>query len=130
MGLSFVALFAINKARTGSAAAVQDLLPKFSAQDLIIILVTITISAIIAFIIAVNLAKLATKFINFLPYKTLNISIIILVILINIFLSNWLGLIVLVLATLLGMYCIHSSVRRINLMGCLIIPSITYYLMN
>jgi TctA family transporter len=44
-------------------------------------------------------------------------------------LSNWIGLIVLITGTAVGMFCILSNVRRIQMMGCLLLPSIIYYLM-
>jgi len=130
MGLSFITLYSIQKGRTGSAAAVQEILKTLSFSNLIIILLTIILSSLIAFIIGVNLSKLSSIFINKINYKYLTFLIILVLIIFNIVFSNWIGLIVLATGSFLGVYCILSNSRRISMMGCLIIPSIIYYLFN
>ncbi|MEK6890055.1 MAG: tripartite tricarboxylate transporter permease [Nanoarchaeota archaeon] len=130
MGLSFVTVYTIGKSRTGSAATVLGLLDKITKYDLIIILTTIVIVAILSFIIGIYLSKLAAKFINIINYKSLTICVITIIILINIILSNWVGLLVLITSTSLGIFTIQSNSRRINLMAALIVPAIIYYLMN
>ena len=130
MGLSFITLYSIQKGRTGSAAAVQEILKTLSFSNLIIILLTIILSSLIAFIIGVNLSKLSSIFINKINYKYLTFLIILVLIIFNIVFSNWIGLVVLATGSFLGVYCILSNSRRISMMGCLIIPSIIYYLFN
>ena len=130
MALSFVTIYTIGKARSGSAAAIKDILHRISQQDLFIILVTIIISGILAFLLGINLGKLFAKSLNKLNYKYLTISVITLVILFNIVFTNIIGLLVLITSIALGIFCISSNSRRINLMGSLIIPAIVYYLIN
>jgi len=42
--------------------------------------------------------------------------------------SGFLGLLILVLSTLTGIYCLSLDVKRTNMMGCLLIPTILFYL--
>jgi putative membrane protein len=128
MGLSYVTVYSISKARTGTAASVQQILTKITSLDLSIILLSIIVSGIIAFIIALAVSRFFVLFLNKINYKYLTWAIIGILILVNIFLSNWLGLLVLATSTCLGFFTISSSSRRINLMACLILPSISYYL--
>lgn len=130
MALSFVTVFAIGKTRSGSAAAVKDILHLISSNDLIVILITIIVSGIASFFIGIKIAKFFVLSINKINYKKITLFVILILLIINMVFSNWLGLIILITATSLGIFCILSNSRRINLMGSLIIPVIVYYLMN
>src|SRR3989338_7110896 len=87
MSLSFVTVFAISRARSGSAAAMQDILGTITLQHIIITLMVILF-------------------------------------------SNWLGFIVALTASSIGILCISLNVRRINLMASLILPAIVFYLLH
>jgi putative membrane protein len=130
MSLSFVTAYSIGKSRSGSAATILDLLNTIQLKELIIILLVIILVSIITFIIGIHISKFFSKLINIINYKILTILVISLIILVNILLSNTLGLLVLLTSTALGIFTIQSNSRRINLMGALIIPVIIYYLMN
>lgn len=128
MALSFVTLYSISRARSGSAVAIQEILKDFSFQYLLIILLTIIISSFIAFFIGVKIAKIFSLSINKINYRKITIVVIFLLFIINIIFSSWLGLLVLITSLCIGLFCILSSAKRINMMGSLIIPVILYYL--
>ncbi len=130
MSLSFITVYTIGKSRTGSAAAVLDILKTINQNHIIIIIATIILVSLISFVIGIHLSKLAAKFINIINYKVLTIIVISIIILINIILSNWLGILILITSTSLAIFTIQSNSRRINLMAALIVPAIIYYLMN
>lgn len=134
MGLSFITLYTIKKTRTGSAVAVLKLLEEFSPAIITITLITIILTGIIAFIIAVILSKIIAIRIDGINYQKL--SGIIFVVLIgttalfadNTFEGKLLGLLVFAIATILGITAIHNRVKRNHLMGCLLVPTILYYM--
>lgn len=128
MALSFVTVYSIGKARTGAAVAVQEILGEFSLTQLISILGIVFVSGIISFFIGVNLSKFFCKNITKLNYSKLSFVVIFIVVAINLIISNFYGLIVLITASALGVFTILSRVRRINLMGCLLVPTIVFYL--
>lgn len=128
MVLSFVVLYAIGKSRTGSAAAVQELLTEINLNTLIIIIFVAIISACIAFFIGLFISRNFSYLLNKINYKILTIIIIITLIVITFIFSGYLGIIILISSTALGLYTISTDVKRINLMGCLLIPTIIYYL--
>ena len=128
MGLSFITLYSIGKTRTGAAAAISKILPNLSIQTLYLILATIIISGILAFIIALKLSKFFSKNITKINYLALSLVILIALLITTLIFSNLLGLIVFITSTSLGIFAIKSGVRRINLMGCLMIPTILFYL--
>jgi putative membrane protein len=122
-GLSFITLYSINKARTGIAVAVGKIL-SLSPSDLIIITLTILFSGILSFFIAIQLAKFFSKFINKVNYTYLSVFIILLLTLIVFIFSSWLGLLLMLISSSLGLACIYLGIRRTHLMGCLIIPAL------
>jgi putative membrane protein len=122
-GLSFITLYTINKARTGVAAAVEQIM-NLSPQDLVIITLTIILAGILFFIIAIKLAKFFSKHITKINYSKLSLFIILFLMLIVFLVSGFLGLILMLVSTIVGLTCIYSGIRRTHLMGCLILPAI------
>jgi len=130
MALSFVTIYSINRARSGTAAAIKDILTTITSSDLTIIIITIIVSGLISFILGIFLSKLFAKSINKINYSKLTIFVILVLIAVNFIFTNWLGLLVLVVSTALGVFAILSDSKRINLMAALILPAIVYYLTN
>ena len=129
MGLSFVTLYTIQKSRTGSAVAISTILENFSLNNLYIILATIFISGIFVFFLTIFLAKLFSKHISKISYNKLSIFILIFLSFIVLFFSGFLGFLVFVISTFLGLTCIYAGIRRTHLMGCLLLPTILFYLL-
>jgi putative membrane protein len=128
MALSFVTIYAIGRTRTGAAVAVQEILGEITLGNLFIILVVVIVSGTIAFLISVNLSKIFSRGVGKVSYTKLSFGIIGLLLIVNLVLTNFLGLIVLVTASALGVFSILSRARRINLMGALLVPTILFYL--
>jgi len=130
MGLSYMTVYTIGKSRTGTAAAAKDILQNITSADIMIILAVIVVSGIISFFVSIFVSRSFARFLNRINYKYLTIVIILILVIVNIIFTNWLGLIVLITAACLGVFTILSNSRRINLMAALILPAIIYYLMN
>lgn len=129
MGLSFIALYSIQKPRTGAAVAISKLLSELTTKHLILLLTTIFVSGIAAFFLTIFLAKLFSKQITKIKYNKLSIVILIFLAVIVFFFSSWLGFLVFVVAAFLGLTCISLGIRRIHLMGSLLLPIILFYLL-
>ncbi len=128
MGLSFITIYSIGRTRTGAAVAIKELLKEITFQDLTLIILTIIISGILSFFVALNISKFSAKYITKINYQTVSILVLILLLLVTIIFSNLLGILIFLIATSLGTFTILSGARRINLMGCLLIPTILLYL--
>jgi len=128
MGLSFVALYSLGKTRSGSSAAIHDIMNTLTLHNLFIILIVIIISGILSFYIGINISRVFAKIVSKISYKKVTLLVIIILFIINCIFTNSLGILVLITSTALGMFTILSDTRRINLMACLIIPVIFYYL--
>jgi putative membrane protein len=130
MGLSFVSLYAISKTRTGAAATVKELIPVLSWKILILFLIIMLICGIISFFLTKFLAGFLSQKINKVNYSCLSaITLIFLAIIIFIF-SGFLGLLTLLASTLLGIFFHSFEVKKTHMMGCLLIPTILYYLLK
>jgi len=130
MALSFVAIYVIGQARTGAAVAVGEILGEFGLRELGIILGVVVVSGVIAFFVGVFLAGVFARNISRFDYSKISWGIIGILFVINLFLSNFLGMVVLITRSALGVFCILSGVRRVQLMGALLVPTVLFYLVT
>ena len=128
MGFSFLALYTISRTRTGAAVAIQGIIGQVSTNLLILILITIVFSSIISFFLTDFLAKIFSQKIPNINYTKISTLTLIFLGIIIFLISDLMGLIVLIVSTFTGIYCISLGVRRTNMMGCLLIPTIILYL--
>ncbi|MCK5043733.1 tripartite tricarboxylate transporter permease [Candidatus Pacearchaeota archaeon] len=128
MGFSFISLYVISKTRTGAAIAIQEIIGNLSGNMLILILITVGLSGIISFFLTISLTKYFSKKITKVNYSLLSIITLIILVIMVLLISNFWGLIILIVSTLTGMYCISLGVKKTNMMGCLLIPTILFYL--
>ena len=128
MGLSFVSLYSISKTRTGAAAAVQSLLGQINLPTLLLILLVCLISGIASFFLVKKLSIIFLKYIEKINYNKLSKGIIIFLAILILIISGILGLFIFILSTAVGYYCIQLNVKKTQMMGCLLIPTILLYL--
>lgn len=127
MGLSFSVLFIIGKSRTGSAAAISQI-TQLTQKDIYLILFIMLIVATVGFFLTKFISVKISNHINDINYKKVSLSVIIFLTLLVCIISGFQGFIVLVVSTLLGLTCQYYGIRKGILMGCLLIPTILYYL--
>jgi putative membrane protein len=130
MGFSFISLYAISRTRTGAAAAVMEIIGELNTPSLVLILGIILLSGVIAFFISIFLAKRFAEKVSKIDYVLISKIVLIFLTIVVLFFSGLKGFFVLVVSTLVGIYCISLKVRRTQMMGCLLLPTILFYLMN
>jgi putative membrane protein len=128
MGFSFISFYIISKTRTGATVAIKEILGFLSQNTLILILFTILISGIISFFLTKKIALIATKNITRIKYTSVSLATLAVLVIIVFLVSGFLGLFVLAASTIIGLYSITRGVRRTNMMGALLIPTIILYL--
>ncbi len=128
MGFSFITLYLLSKTRTGAAYAIKELLGSLSLNGLILILIAVLISGIIAFFLTKFLAKVFSSRINKINYSLFSKIALMILVVIVFLVSGILGLLILIISTFAGIYCLSLEVKRTNMMGCLLIPTIIFYL--
>ncbi|MEK6760922.1 MAG: tripartite tricarboxylate transporter permease [Nanoarchaeota archaeon] len=128
MSFSFIALYAISKTRTGVAVSIQELIGTPNIKIFILIIFTIIISGILSFFITEKLAKFFSSKMEKINYSILSIVALIFISIIVLIFSGILGFLVFLISTATGIYCISFNVRRTNMIGCLLLPTIILYL--
>jgi len=128
MAFSFLSLYAILKTRTGAAAAIKELIGIPSEKILILILIVALISGIISFFLTKKLSAFFSKKMNRINYTKLSVSTLIVLVAVVFLISGFLGLLAFAISAFTGIYCISLGVRRTQMMGCLLLPTIVIYL--
>lgn len=126
--LSFVALYAIKKPRSGVAVFVGKFLPDITFGQLWILLLVALFVGIFAFFISLFFAKRFARTIKKINYKWLCFIVLFFLIVLTPIISGWWGLLILATATALGIFCSLIGIKKIFLMGSLLLPVIIYYL--
>ncbi|MEM4266724.1 MAG: tripartite tricarboxylate transporter permease [Candidatus Nanoarchaeia archaeon] len=127
MALSFVSLYVIGKARNGSIVTMSEIISNFNSDLMILFLGVALLSACIATFLAVFFTSRFSAWICRVNYKALCISIVIFIVLLVMFLSGFLGLLVLCVSTFVGLFPAYLGIGRNHMMGCLILPVILYF---
>lgn len=129
MGFSFISLYCISKTRTGAAVAIKEILGIPSAKILSLIMIITFFTGIISFFLTIKISKFFTKNIHKINYTKLSIGTLIFLGILILAISNVLGFIVFITSTFTGLYCISLKIKRTNMMGCLLVPTIILYLL-
>lgn len=125
---SLLALWLINKPRSGAAVAVGEILGQITWKEIMIFIGVIIIVSGLAGALTVFLSENIFFLFRKINYQKLCKIIIVFLFLMIFLITGPKGLFIGILGTLIGMVCIFSNVRRSYLMGSLIIPTIIYFL--
>jgi len=129
MAFSLVALYTIDRARTGAVTMISKILSEFTIDHLILFLGCTLITAGIATILALNFAKIFSLLITKVNYKLICLIILTIITITTLVISGPIGLLVLSTATSLGMLPSLKNIGKNHLMGCLLLPVILYFLL-
>ena len=128
MCLSFLGLFLISKTRTGSAAAVKSLLGVLNWKIFLLIVIVILLSGFLSFFIVNFFSKKFLVLLEKVNYSVISVATIAIIAVVTFLVSGLIGLFILGISTATGIYCISLGVKRTNMIGCLILPTIILYL--
>lgn len=127
MAVSFITLFLIDRSRTGAAVAVSEII-KIDSRLMGLILLAIFISSVLSYFLAWKISLKISPLFEKVNYTKISFLVLLFLLALVFILSGIFGLLVLFVSTLIGILCIRLNVSRSFLMGCLLIPTIIYYL--
>lgn len=127
MMISLVTLFVLEKARNGSVIAISKLI-ELSFQQFLILLAVSLVVGIICFFLTLYVARKFSYLITKVNYKLIISFVMLFVTTLVFILSGWIGLLILVTSTAIGLIAPLTGVQRSHAMGCLILPVILYFL--
>ena len=131
MIISFVALYSIDKARNGSVVVISKILGEFNFGYLVLFLVVSLFVAGVASILCLKISRVFSEFMSKVNYRVLCMGVISLIIILVFVIDgpNFLGLLVLTVSSLLGIFTSLVGIGKNHLMGCLLLPVILFFLL-
>lgn len=125
--LSFVALYAIGRPRSGAAVAVDNLIENICLNDLVFLIGIALLVGGIAALLHLKLGEIAAKNIEKLPYKLMCLLVISSIIIFSIYYAGFWGIPILLTSTAIGLLPASFNVKRTHCMGVLILPVILFF---
>ncbi len=125
--ISFVALYAIGKPRSGAAVAVNNLIENVGVNDLLFLMGIALFVGGIAAILHLKIGRVAAKNIERLPYKLMCLAVILSIIIFSLYYAGIWGILILFTSTAIGLLPPSFKVKRTHCMGVLILPVILFF---
>lgn len=125
---SVAALYTIHKARNGAVVGVQTLLGSITLAELFLFVCIALITAALAVPLTLFFGRIFCKLMTHINYQKMTIGILCCLVVLTFLLSGWIGLLVLLTATAIGIIPGIVKVTRTQAMGCLLLPVLVYYL--
>ncbi len=129
MLISIAAVYVLDKARNGAIVVVKDLVEKVGLSELLLFLGAALFAAGMGAIFALKLSKVFSQHIAKVNYTRLIFGIMSFITLLTFYFDGFLGLLVLLTSTAIGLVASHWGVGKNHLMGCLILPVILYFIL-
>ena len=124
MLLSLITLFTIQKARNGSIIVLQQLMQNIDKNTLILFLAVALIAGGAATFLTLYVSKIFSSIMNKINYSILSMAIIFFISAMVFYFSGFVGLLILIVATAIGIIPNIVEVSRSNSMACLLVPII------
>jgi len=124
---SLVALYVIDKPRSGAAAAIQELMA-LDQSALIQMIIIIIIVAAASYLACIAAARLAGRVISRLNYRLLCLGVLVFLVAMTYAFTGLFGLFIFFLSTVVGLIAPVAGIRRTHAMGVLMLPLILRYI--
>jgi len=127
-------LFVILRARSGATIAIGELMALEEWADIMMptnltyLLIAMLLGAMLSYFLSLKIGKIFAKHVSNLPYSLIvKITLTFVTILVFLF-TGLMGLVIMLVATFIGLLPVQWGVRRSHCMGILMIPIILYFL--
>lgn len=123
---SILALWLISNPRSGIAIGVSELMNVGLKESLFFVAI-ILISAAIATILTLKMTKISLNLLRKVNYQKLCIYTSIFLFVLTVIFSGLIGILILIVSTALGLIPNYLNIRRTYGMGCLLLPTILFF---
>jgi putative membrane protein len=124
---SLVALYVIDKPRSGAAAAIQDLMV-LNQSALMQMIIIVLIVAAASYISCIASARLAARAISWVNYRLLCLGVLAFLLAMSYAFTGLFGLFIFFLSTVVGLIAPLAGIHRTHAMGVLMLPLIVRYI--
>lgn len=129
MLISIGTAYALNKARNGAIVTVNHFLGQITLSQVVLFIGVALIAGGLAALISIKLSKVFAKYIVKVNYNYLIFGILCFVSLMVLYFDSWVGGLILLTSTAIGLITSHWKIGKNHLMGCLIVPVILYFVL-
>lgn len=126
--LSLVTLVALQKARNGAVVVILKMMEQVMMLHLLVFVGAVLIAGGVATFLTLSLAKIFAKAVEKVNYKAMVICIIIFITALVVLFTGYLGFLVLLVSTAIGLIPAIKNTPRNHAMGCLLLPVIVWLL--
>jgi putative membrane protein len=109
--------------------AIREILTTIDINTLILFLAIILLVGGIVTFLTLYLTKFVIKLIGRVNYSMLALAVIVLITILVFYFSSWLGLLILIVSTGIGIIPNIVNVKRSHSMGCLMLPVILFFVL-
>lgn len=124
---SFLALWLIGKPRSGLAITIKEYIPKSGLDEFLLLIIISLLASSLSTIIGIWISKKFVEKLTKIDYRKINIYVMLFLIITVWLSSSFFGIFLLIITTSLGVFAVLSQVKRVNLMGFLILPTILFF---
>jgi putative membrane protein len=124
---ALVALYVIDKPRSGAVVAVRTVMGKVTAHDFFLLLSVILLVSGASVFIMLALSRIALRQVYRFDYRTMCISIVIMLLLLVTYFTGMTGLLVCIVGICIGVLPPLLGIKRSHCMGVLLVPVILWY---
>ena len=124
---SLVALYVIDRPRSGAAAAIQELMD-LDQNDLMQMVIIVIMVAAASYLACIAAARLAGRAITRLNYRLLCLVVLVFLVAMSYAFTGLFGLFIFFLSTVVGLIAPVAGIHRTHAMGVLMLPLIVRYI--
>ncbi len=122
--ISLVTLFSLGKARNGAVVIIEQLLGALSKSAFFYLVAVACLAAGLAAISAIYLSKWYAILVENIEYSWISLTVLFLLFAMSFLLSGWLGVLIFLVSTAVGLIAPLTNVSRSHAMGCLLLPTL------
>ena len=126
--LSLITFLVLDKARNGAVIAIKELII-IDGKILMVFIGATLITGGVATMLALNITKIFSRIFEKIEYNDLIEYVIMLIIVMTFWFSGFLGLLILITSSAVGIITSELKVAKNHAMGCLLLPVILFFLL-
>ena len=124
---TFIIFYTIGKTRSGATWAVSQVADSIGTWEMTLLVFVGITACFISALTTLGLGRLLLGRIRSVNYRALNLGVIAVLIALTAILTGPVGMLILATGTFIGLLAVASGVRRSQLMGYLLLPTMLYF---
>lgn len=126
---SLIALYTIQRPRSGAMVAIEGLvnIDEWDISIIILLLAVIVYVSIISYYTTIYLGDRISGMLSKIDYSKLCLGVLVFLTLMVVMFTGWFGLVIFLISTPVGMVASFAKIRKTHAMGVILLPVILYF---